>query len=764
MSKVKLEITRRSFLKSALAGSGALALTAGGDALAPAHAAGTDSSIPWYKRGTIKRTYNICDMCPWRCGIIVSSVNGRVYKIDGNPADPKSRGNLCARGQGGVSFMYDPDRLRSPMIRTGERGEGKFREVEWGEALDAAAEKLNAIAAEYGQEAVAVFGHTGGDSWFAEYWAQAWGTPNAAKPSSSLCTSPRDEAAKLTYGLSVGGHEPVDWESVRCITLIGSHIGEDARNTLMNDFANAAARGAKVIVVDPRFSTVASKADYWLPIKPGTDTALFLAWMHILINEARYDVEYVQTWTEGFEELKAHVQQYTPQWASEVTGLTVEQIETTARVLADNAPQSVLVPGRHVTWYGNDTQRLRAQYMINALLGAYGREGGIYFSKSPYIESYPHPPFTVTGSAGGCSAEPGQESDTLPLGPTGKSRADGARVRFLRGATAMQELIEPMITGEPYPIKALIAFGTNVLNSIPNTERTKEALAKLDLVLVIDVLPMEHVAWADIVLPEATVLERYEELSTMSHKTPYISLREPAVEPYADCKPGWWIARELGLRTGLEQWFKWETIEEYLDTRLASISSSIEKMRAQDGIIIQKPKAYLEDYGSTSPFTTASGKIEFYSAELALAGHDPIPTYEPPEEAPDGYYRLLYGRHPVHTFAKTQNTPVLSELFSENELWLNASEATRMGLANGEHVTLENQDGIVSTPVRLKVTERIHPGAVYMVHGFGHDAPELTRANGKGTSLNNLTSRYALDPISGGAGMRVNFVRIMKEQ
>jgi len=764
MSKVKLEITRRTFLKSALAGGGALALAGGQTGDAQAAAPVVDTTQPWFKRGTIHKTYNVCDMCPWKCGIVVSSVNGVVCKIDGNPADPKSRGNLCARGQGGVSFMYDPDRLRSPMIRTGERGEGKFREVEWGEALDAAAEKLNAIAAEYGPESVAVFGHTSGDAWFAEYWAQAWGTPNAAKPSSSLCTSPREEAAKLTYGLTVGGHEPVDWDAVRCITLIGSHIGEDARNTLMQDFANAAARGAKVIVIDPRFSTVASKADYWLPIKPGTDTALLLAWMHILINEARYDVEYVAEWTHGFDELKAHVQQYTPEWASVITGLPVDLIHTTALVMADNAPQSVLVPGRHVTWYGNDTQRVRAQYMVNALLGAYGREGGIYFAKSPYIEAYPHPPFTIVGSAGGCSAEPGQESDTLPVGPTGKARADGARSRFLRGATAMQELIEPMITGDPYPIKALIAYGTNVLNSIPNTERTKEALAKLDLFLVIDVLPMEHVAWADIVLPEATVLERYEDLSTIAHKTPYISLREPAVEPYADCKPGWWIARELGMRTGLEAWFKWEKIEDFIDTRLASISSGIEKMRAQDGVIIQKPKPFLEDFGSASPFPTATGKIELYSAELALAGLDPMPVYEPPEEAPEGYFRLIYGRHPVHTFAKTQNTPLLSELYSENELWLNAGKAAALGLADGARVTLENQDGIVSTPIRLKVTERIHPEAVYMVHGFGHSAPQLTRAAGRGASHNTLTSRYALDPISGGAGMRVNFVRIVKEQ
>ena len=763
MGKVALQITRRSFLKTALAGGGGLAM-ATRHARRAAAATLRQAGVPdaWFYRGSIKSTFSVCDMCPWRCGIIAQSVGDQVFKIDGNPADPKSRGKLCARGQGGVSFMYDPDRLRAPMMRTGERGEGKFKEVTWTEALDAAAEKINAIAAEYGPESVAVFGHTAGDYWFADYWAQAFGTPNAAKPSASLCTSPREEAAKLTYGFAIGGHEPVDWEGLKCLTLIGSHIGEDARNTLMLYFANATANGANVIVVDPRFSTVASKADYWLPIKPGTDTALLLAWIHVLINENLYDADYIAEWAEGFDELKAHVAEYTPEWAAEITDLPADLISTTARVMAENAPQAAIMPGRHVTWYGNDTQRMRAEYIINALLGSVGREGGFYFAKAPYIEEYPHPPFAVAGSSGGCSAEPGQESAELPTGPSGKARADGARTTFLRGSTAMQELIEPMISGEPYPIKALIVSGVNLLSSIPNVERTLEALKQLEFVLVIDVLPMEHVAWADIVMPEATILERYEELSTIAHKTPYISLREPAVEPFYDTKPAWWMAREIGLRTGLEKFFKWETAEEFINARLATIGSSIEKMRASEGIIVQKPKAYFADYGTTSPFPTPTGKIQLYSHELALAGFDPIPTYEPVEEPPEEYFRLLYGRHPVHTFAKTQNTPLLSELYSENEVWINAAAAKKLKIKDGATVILENQDGVESTPVKAKVTERIRPDAVYMVHGFGHNAEGLTQANGKGASDTLLQSRYALDPISGGAGMRVNFVRIKK--
>jgi thiosulfate reductase/polysulfide reductase chain A len=761
VARVKLDISRRSFLKGGLA-TGGLAL------MSPTASVGSATGMlsaqdPWYREGDIKTTYNVCDICPWRCGVVVHTVNGVVRKIDGNPADPKSRGMLCARGQGGVSFMYDPDRLQSPMIRTGERGSGQFKEVTWEEALDYVAAALLQVKEKHGEESLAVFGHTSGDHWFADHFAQAWGTPNAAKPSSSLCLSPRDEAATLTYGSAVGGHEPVDWDTIQAFTLIGSHIGEDARNTLMQDFANAQARGAKVIVVDPRFSSVAAKADYWLPIKPGTDTALMLAWMNVLITESLYDAAYVEEWTQGFEELAAHVAAFTPDWAAGITDLPAAQIRETALVMAENLPSSAVIPGRHTTWYGTDSQRMRSTYLVNALLGAYGREGGMYFNKSVYLDQYPLPPYTVTGSSGGCSAEPGEESAELPLGPTGKARADGVRETFMRGPTAMQELIDPMITGDPYPIKALIAYGVNLLNSIPNPERTIEALKALDFVVAIDVLPQEHIAWADVVLPEATYLERYEDLWAVPHKTPYIAMREPAADPLYDSKPGWWISRELGMRVGLEEFYKWETIEEWIDKRLVSVGSSLEDMRAQGGVIIQKGKPYLEDFDGSSPFHTASGKINLYSEELADAGHDPMPVYEPTDEPPTGYFRLLYGRSPVHTFAKTQNTPVLHDIDPENEVWVNADAAEQLGVKDGDYVMLENQDGARSGPVQVKATQRIRHDAVFMAHGFGHNSPGLTRAHGKGASDTKLQTRYKLDPISGGAGMRVNFVRLDKE-
>jgi len=764
MPKVPLEITRRTLLKSGVAAGVAGAVGTNGMRGAPAFAADIREDA-WYRQGEIKITYSVCDMCPWSCGMIVQSVDGVIRKVDGNPKDPKSRGMLCARGQGAVSFSQDPDRLRSPMVRTGERGEGRFREVEWDFALDLIAQEMNKIKDRAGQEAIAFFGHTSGDHWWIGHLAQAWGSPNAASPASAMCISPRDEASLLTFGFPVGGREPLDWERLEAVALIGSHIGEDARNTVMQDFANLHARAGTVVVVDPRFSTVATKSDHWLPIKPGTDTALLLAWMHVLITEGLYDADYIDRWATGFQQLEAHVQDKTPGWAAGICDLEADQIRDSVRALAAHAPRAAIMPGRHVTWYGNDTQRMRAVYLVNALLGAYGREGGIFFNRAPYIGDVPHPPYAVAGSAGGCSAEPADDGERGPLaaGPTGKVRADGVRETFLQGPTAMQELIEPMLTGQPYPIEGLICYGTNLLKSVPDPERTKEALRNLELFVAIDVLPMEHIAWADIVLPEATVLERYEDLYTMATDTPYIHLREPAVEPPYDVKPGWWIAKELGTRIGLDGFFRWEDIEEYLEIRLRSVGSSLDGIRAEGGVLIQQGRPFLEDHEDSSPFLTGSGKIELYSQTLADAGLDPLPEYEPIDEPPDGFYRLLYGRQPTHTFARTQNTPVLHDVTPENAVWLNAEEARSIGVADGAQVMLENQDGAISGPVTVKVTERIRRDAVFLAHGWGHDSEGLSRANGVGASDTKLQTSYALDPISGGAGMRVNYVRIASE-
>ncbi len=439
----------------------------------------------------------------------------------------------------------------------------------------------------------------------------------------------------------------------------------------MQDFATTWSRGAKVIVVDPRFSSVAAKADHWLPIKPGTDTALLLAWMNVMITEKLYDADYVARVDRRASTSSPPTSPTSPPSGRRRSPTSpADQIRKTARVMAEHPPQSVIMPGRHVTWYGNDTQRMRATYLVNALLGAYGRHGGMYFNKSPYLEDYPHPPFAVAGSSGGCSAEPGEVSDELPLGPTGKARADGARDTFLRGATALQELIDPMITGDPYPIKGLIVYGTNLLNSIPNEPRTIEALKALDFVVAIDVLPQEHVAWADVVLPEATLpgaLRRaVDGCRTRRRTSPCANRRSSRCTTPS---PAWWMARELG-HAGRSRGLLQVGDDRGVPQHAAAVRRFEPRRDAGRGRRHHPERQALPRglRGDVSRSTPPSEKIELYSEQLAEAGHDPMPVYEPIDEPPDGYFRLLYGRHPVHTFAKTQNTPVLNELYPENEV------------------------------------------------------------------------------------------------
>ena len=207
---------------------------------------------------------------------------------------------------------------------------------------------------------------------------KAYGTPNSAEPAFAQCRGPRDIGYQLTFGRPVNSPEPVDLEESKCIVLIGSHIGENVFTSQVTAFAEGLAKGAKLIVVDPRFSTAASKANYWLPIKPGTDTALLLAWMNVLITEKLYDKEFLDQYATGFKELEAHVQSFTPEWAAPITDLPAAQIRETAHLMAEAKPAVAIHPGRHVTWYGNDTQRARAMAILTAVLGAYGRKGSIF--------------------------------------------------------------------------------------------------------------------------------------------------------------------------------------------------------------------------------------------------------------------------------------------------------------------------------------------------------------------------------------------------
>jgi thiosulfate reductase/polysulfide reductase chain A len=687
---------------------------------------------------------SFCELCFWKCGILAHVKDGRVTKIRGNPKDPLSQGHLCPRGAGGTGLLYDPDRLKQPLVRRGERGSQTFEAVSWDAALNEVAGHFERIKTRYGAGALALFTHGYGGNWM-KHLFRAFGSANVSEPSFAQCRGPREVGFDLTFGAGIFSPEPTDMPHSRCIVLIGSHLGENMHNTQVQDFAAAIRNGADVITVDPRFSVAASKSRYWLPIKPGTDVALLLAWMHVIVTEQLYDRRYLEQYATGLDRLAAHVAPYTPEWAYPRTGIEPSVIRETAHVMAGARPAVLIHPGRHVTWYGDDTQRSRAIAMLNALLGSWGRRGGFYMPAK-----LPLPPFPYPGYREGASAPDRLNPGDFPL-------AD----EMLTQGVCEASILDPRGHSS---VKAWMVNGTNLLTSLPQPAKTLRAIQDLEFLVTVDVLPAEMVGWADVVLPEATYLERCDELLTPAYREPYIAVRQPVVEPMYDSKPGWWIARELATRLGLLDFFPWQDSMEYARARLHAAGLDCDVLR-RDGVIVGDRQPIYFDEGAPAEFATPSGKIELYSARLAAMGFDPMPTWRDGEleEPPPGYYRMLFGRAPVHTFGRTVNNRLLSEVFSENAVWVNATVAATWGLQDGERVYLRNQDGVRSTySAPVKVTQRIHPDAVYLVHGYGRKPRGLRAVHGKGIDDNELVTRVKVDPIMGGTGMNVNFVTFVR--
>ncbi len=729
-------ISRREFIKYAALGlAGSAALTT--EVFKPLSAMGLDDD-----RAIVKHIPTVCEMCFWMCGAVGRVVNGRLVKLEGNPLHPKSRGRLCARGNAGMGLLYDPDRLKAPLIRTGARGENRYKKASWDEALNYVADRITKIKEKYGPEAIALFAHGSPGSYFFDL-VLAMGSPNISFPSFSQCLGARNVGYELTFGEDPGsGPERVDMENSRVIAMFATHLGENMHNSQVQDFTEAVGRGAKLIVVDPRFSTAAGKADYWLQIKPGTDLALMLAWLHVLIYEKWYDEDYIKKYTEGFEELKKGVKEYTPEWAEKETEIPARLIAETARELGRYRPNVVVHPGRHYAWYGNDTQRARANALLNAVLGTWGAKGGIYLKPQVKLPSLKGKPFPETE----------KESVAIP-----------DKYPFAGGEGLTNEVRRATITGDPYPIKAWLVVGTNLVKTLPNQKETLQAIKNLDLLVSIDVMPMDTTMLADVILPETTYLERHDELKKVYAKSLGIALRQPVVKPLFEVKPAWWIAKELAKRLGLEDYFPYKHLEDKLRKQAKLWNIDYDKLQRKGYHVI--PNSAKPYFGPDNPpkFKTESGKINLYSKELEAYGFDPIPKYTKVEQPPQGYMRLLYGRVPMHTFTRSINNKWLWELEKENHVWINTEVARRLNIKDGEYVVLENQDGIRSNKVLAKVTERIRKDCVFLPHGFGLMSKRLSRAYLKGADDQGLITRYRIDPITGVTGMRVNFVKIVKE-
>ena len=604
---------------------------------------------------------------------------------------------------------------------------------------------MKGIKDKYGSESFALLKHGSSGSHF-EHLFKAFGSDTIGEPAYAQCRGPREVAFSATFGSWVGSPEPTDIRDTKCLVLIGSHIGENMHNSQVQEMSAAIDKGATIITVDPRMSTAASKSKYWLPIKPATDIALMLAWMHVIIYDKLYDEKYINKYTYGFEDLKNHVKNFTPEWAYGITTIEPSVIRKTAREMSQAAPAVIIHPGRHVVWYGDDTQRERAMAILNGLLGSWGKRGGFYLKEKLNIPKFPQPAYP--------HPEWGWEelAEHYPMAQMGITN----------------EIIRASIDEEDtkHDIKAWFVSGTNLIKSIPNGKMLEKALDSIEFLVVCDTMPMDITGYADVVLPECTYLERYDGIRSATNREPSVALRMPAVKPKYKSQPSWWMAKELGKRLGLDAYFNYEDYSEVLDWQLKKIGSSLEEMKKIGVKKFERGSGplYIAD-GEDYEFPTNTGKVELYSTDLAALGFDPMPVYTQHPEPEEGFYHLNYGRAPMHTFSRTANNPNLSDLMDENKIWVNPRVAKIWNLKKDQEIYLKNQDGVISSfPIKVRITERIRWDSVYMVHGFGHTNKKLTNAYGKGANDTELITKVMIDPMMGGTGMRGNFVTFITDK
>ncbi len=722
-------ISRRDFLKLGAAASGALAA---GQMLPPrvAQAARAAGHLNADGDGYIS---SLCEMCVWRCGLIAKIKDGRVVKLEGNPEHPHSRGNLCPRGQSGLMNTYDPDRVLTPLIRVGKRGEGKFRKASWDEALDLVASKMLEIKQKYGPEAM-VFSSTHNLSQpLFENLLYAFGSPNYGTQR-SLCFNAMIVANLMTYGME----EParIYDEKLSYILLTGRNLLEAISTSETSDLSHAIDRGAKVVYLDPRYTKTASKATEWLPIKPGNDLAFHLALLNIIIGEKLYNQDFIAKSTIGFDELVKEVSQYTPDWAAPLTGIPAETIARIAHEFAAAAPHALAHNGWRTSNFVNSFHTQRAISILNALVGNWD--------------------VTMTGAAGEESATLGKPVQP-PYPRVSALRLDGVPWKYpvvpLK-IGVFQELRDNIVKGDPYQAHGWFISRQNPIMSIPDRAKTIEAFSKMDFIVTVDIILNDTAWFSDVVLPEASYLERYDPLVPIGDR---IFIRQPVIEPQGEAKSALWIYKKLGEKLGLGDFFQYEDEEDYLRQELALTGFSLEEIKAKGYIELGETPHQGED---TEPsWNTPSGKVELYSDTLAKVGFPGVPTWVEPPQPADGQFYLLTGKVAQSTQFGTQNNQLLHKYSDEPRLWMNAKTAAAKGLVDGDWVEVISEVGKAHS--LLNVTQAIRPDCVYLTPGYGHISKGLKTAYGIGVSDSSLHVTYT-DPISGGQALSQTFVTVQK--
>ena len=645
--------------------------------------------------------------CPDTCAMLVTVVDGKATKVQGDPDHPFTHGGLCVKVNNYVDKVYSPDRLLFPMRRTGPKGSGRFERITWDAALDEISSRFKGAADEYGAESIMPVSYLGtqgilnglnvGDPFFNKL--------GATITERTYC----DSGACTAYSMTVGATAGVDPESLvhsRYIIIWACNMISTNLH-LWPYVAEAQKRGAKVVVIDPMRHRTAKMADWHIPIRPGTDGALALAMMHVIINEGLTDQDYVNEHTVGYDELAERVQQYSPEWAAAETGIPAEDITTLAREYVAGQPSLIRI-GVAIERHAGGGETVRAISCLPALVGAWRKPGGGLLQLPLWAFPVNWPAFMHPELA-----------------------TPGTRVvnQFLLGQALTGELaLDP-------PIKALMVYNSNPMIVCPEQDKLVEGMSREDLFTVVsDHFMTDTARFADIVLPATTQLEQKDIMFSWGHF--YVSMNNPAVEPLGEAIPNTELFRQLAARMGFtEPCFTRtddEMIAEAFDWSAPPMEGiTVDKLRETgwSRLNLLPPDEYAPH--ANGNFPTPSGKTEFKSSIAAQVGNfvvplfrqgsdehqpggtvDPLPHYISPRETDETGFRLSLISPKSHAYLNSSagDQPAQRRVQGEQSVTIHPVDAQQRGIADGQDVRVFNDRGQFIAIAKL--SEDIAPGVV----------------------------------------------------
>jgi anaerobic selenocysteine-containing dehydrogenase len=689
-----------------------------------------------------------CRMCHGGCGVLIYIQNGVVKKIAGDPDCPINHGTLCSKGIASPQLAYHPDRLTYPVRRVGAKASGKWERISWDEALAAIAERILNYKEEFGAESIVMGYGTGRENEAAIYrFANLLGTPNVLT-AGHFCYGPRIATSIITCGTN----PVVDYENhPKCIILWGNNLVISNPDEYKGEpFSVSLDKGAKLIVVDPRLTRAAARADIWLQLRPGTDTALAYGMLHVIVNEALYDKEFVTNYVHGWEPFVRRVNEYPPEKVAEITWVPKNKIIDAARLYATTQPAGIqwgVAIEQQVNCADNDR-------ILMAMMGITGNldvPGGQMLFRIPKINNV---------STFGAHKMLAKDQAAKRLG------GDRFRLAGNFGIINPKCVWDAIIEEKPYAVKMLFLISTNPMLTRANAKKVREALEHVEFMVVSDFFLTPTAELADIVLPAATWLEM-DYIGDFWKRHGYLLPRRKAIE-IGECRSDHEMLNDLARRVGQGEYW-WETFEGGLDYILEPMGITWQDFKEMD--YIRGEVAY-QKYKKNG-FSTPTGKLEIYSTLLEKWGYDPLPQFREPPESPYGApelnndypYILITGRRlPGFFHSENRQLPWLRELHKDPVVEIHPQAARKEGIHEGDWVILESPRGKVKQ--RAKFFEGMDPRVVSAEHAWWYPEKKDPDHGWDESNINILTdnSFANCDPAMGSTHVRTLLCKIYPEK